>query len=386
MGGRGAIIGAAVLGIAVTLVAGATAKSEATSAGSSYEVVGKWGTAGDGNGQFGSNAFGLATDKRGVVYVADTDNHRIQIFSPSGAFQGKIPFEDSVVRDVAIDADGNVWGTTDTETEARRFTPDGRPLGSVATPKQAAGIGADAEGNIYVATYGDEIQLVVRYDKPGDEYTQAESWGGFRVPSDVEVSPDGTIWVSDSGALNVKRFDANGKALTTIKGGAVEAGHREHSGQAHGDRRCRQDRLRPERGRVPLRGGCRGDAYRARDCREGSGPQAQGRGDEHDRHQALESAERQGDVQDRAQDERAPDHRDAQRDGGLEVADRRRRVADAKRRAAGVGPSSPPRRVTASEVTARERPRCTCARGPGPRCTTGRAGAGTCTVAHAMGM
>jgi len=210
---------AGVLAAAATLVAGATANSEATTAGGAYKVVGKWGKAGTGNGQFGGNAFGLATDKAGRVYVADSDNRRIQIFSANGAFQGKIAFGASVVPDVAVDAAGNVWGTTGTDSQARQYTREGRALGSVTTPKLAAGIGTDAEGNIYVATYGDNVSLVVRYDKSGNSYTQGKSWGGFRTPNDVEVSPDGTIWVSDNAALNVKRFDANGKALKTIKAG-----------------------------------------------------------------------------------------------------------------------------------------------------------------------
>lgn len=215
MSGR-ILVGASMLAVAAMLVAGASASSSAPSAGAAYKVVGKWGRVGAGNGQFGNNAFGLATDKSGRVYVADSDNHRIQIFSSTGAFQGKISFGDIVVPDVAIDADGNVWGTTDTESQARRYTRDGRPLGSVTTPKQATGIGADAEGNIYVATYGDEIELVIRFDRNGN---QSKSWGGFQVPSDVEVSPDGSIWVSDNSGLNVKRFDANGKLLKTIKVG-----------------------------------------------------------------------------------------------------------------------------------------------------------------------
>lgn len=218
MSGRRAVMVAGVLAAAVTLVAGATANSEATSAGS-YKVIGKWGRSGAGNGQFGGNAFGLATDKTGRVYVADSDNRRIQIFSAKGAFQGKIPSGDNVVPDVAVDADGNVWGTTDTEFEARRYTRAGRLLGSVTTPKNATGIGTDAEGNIYVATHGDNVHLVIRYDKAGSNYTQGKSWGGFQVPSDVEVSSDGSVWVSDNLALNVKRFDANGRLLRTIKAG-----------------------------------------------------------------------------------------------------------------------------------------------------------------------
>ena len=218
MSGRILILCAGVLAAAATLVAGATASTEVTTGGS-YKVVGKWGKVGAGNGQFGSNAFGLATDRNGDVYVADSDNHRIQRFSAGGGFKGKIAFGDTVVPDVAVDSDGNVWGTTDTASEARRFTRDGRALGSITTPKSALGIGADAEGNVYIATSSDNVNIVVRYDKAGGEYAQGKQWGGFQVPSDVEVSPDGTIWVSDNRALNVKRFDANGKALKTIKAG-----------------------------------------------------------------------------------------------------------------------------------------------------------------------
>jgi sugar lactone lactonase YvrE len=209
---------AVALVVAATLVAGATAGGEASTGGASYKVVGKWGKLGAGNGQFGGNALGLATARNGDVYVADSDNRRIQRFSASGVFKGKIALGD-FVPDVAVDADGNVWGTADTAAEARRFAPDGRSLGLVTTPKQALGIAGDAEGNIYVATSSDNVHIVVRYGKSGAGYVQEKSWGGFQVPGDVEVAADGTIWVTDSTALNVKRFDASGKLLKTIKAG-----------------------------------------------------------------------------------------------------------------------------------------------------------------------
>lgn len=219
MSGRKVSMVAAALAAGATLVAGATAGSQAQTAGVTYKQVGKWGKTGTGNGQFRSNAYGLATAKNGDVYVADTDNFRIQRFSATGAFKGKISFGSAVVSDVAIDADGNVWGTAGTAVEGRQFTPDGRSLDTITTPKAARGIGADAAGNIYIATDGDNVARVIRYAKAGGAYSESQSWGGFQTPHDVEVAPDGTIWVSDNRALNVKRFDANGKLLKTIKAG-----------------------------------------------------------------------------------------------------------------------------------------------------------------------
>jgi YD repeat-containing protein len=216
MSGRRASIVALALVAGALLVVGATAAPQAPTAGQAYKQVGKWGTSGEGNGQFGNNAFGLATDESGRVYVADSDNRRIQIFSATGAFQGQIPFGDRFVPDVAVDADGNVWGTTDTDSQALRYTRDGQQIGSITTPKQATGIGADAQGNIYVATYGDDIALVIRFDRNGNQGT---SWGGFEAPGDVEISPDGTILVADNSALNVKRFDASGNLLGTLRAG-----------------------------------------------------------------------------------------------------------------------------------------------------------------------
>lgn len=219
MSGRRASMVVAALAAGATLVAGATAGGQAQTAGVTYKQIGKWGKVGSGNGQFLANAYGLATAKNGDVFVADTDNFRIQRFSASGAFKGKISFGDVAAQDVAIDADGNVWATTDREVEARQFTPEGRQLETITTPRSALGIGADAEGNIYVAMADDNVQLVVRYEKAGGAYSESGSWGGFQTPHDVEASPDGTVWVSDNGALNVKRFDGNGKALKTIKAG-----------------------------------------------------------------------------------------------------------------------------------------------------------------------
>mgnify|MGYP003377508166 CR=1 FL=1 len=47
--------------------------------------VRQWGTFGSGNGQF-NLPIGVAVDTAGNVYVADTHNHRIQVFTIQGTY------------------------------------------------------------------------------------------------------------------------------------------------------------------------------------------------------------------------------------------------------------------------------------------------------------
>jgi sugar lactone lactonase YvrE len=95
----------------------------------------QWGTTpGTGNGQF-VNPTGVAVEGRGSVYVngnvyvADRGNHRIQVFTNSGAYLTQ-------------------WGTFGTGN------------GQFAGP---GGVAVDASGNVYVAdTYNHRIQVFTR--------------------------------------------------------------------------------------------------------------------------------------------------------------------------------------------------------------------------------
>ena len=47
-----------------------------------------WGESGTGEGQF-NIVHNVIVDKSGWVYIADWENHRIQIFSPKGRFEAQ---------------------------------------------------------------------------------------------------------------------------------------------------------------------------------------------------------------------------------------------------------------------------------------------------------
>lgn len=180
------ITGAAALVIAAALATGAAAGSEALSAGS-YKQVGKWGKAGSANGQF-RGPFGIATDKGGAVYVADTDNNRVQVFSASGAFLRKWGSTGSgdgqflSAQDVAVDAQGGVWVADYRNDRVQKFSSGGAFQMSIGT-SQPTGVAADVEGNLYVLGLDGRV---TRYDK-GSDYAAAKSFKAAGKGGDVEV-------------------------------------------------------------------------------------------------------------------------------------------------------------------------------------------------------
>lgn len=220
MSGRRVIMVGMACVAAATVVAAATAGSEATTAGS-YKLAGKIGKEGKANGQFSALAYGLATDKAGNFYVSDAGNLRIQAFSARGAYKGRFTFAPGeVVVDVAVGPTGDVWGTTQVGAQVRRFPKSGAAE-NLSTPKSAEGVAIDAQGNVYVATNGDSTHGVVRFDKSAAGWAAAKMWvgGGLQEPGDVEVSPDGSVYVADrrGSPPSIRRYNASGKLLSTIR-------------------------------------------------------------------------------------------------------------------------------------------------------------------------
>jgi streptogramin lyase len=70
----------------------------------------KFGNYGNGNGQF-RGIYSLASDPSGNIWVADSQNQRVQEFNASGAFVQSVlgPFSYPTPYGVSVDNNGNVW-------------------------------------------------------------------------------------------------------------------------------------------------------------------------------------------------------------------------------------------------------------------------------------
>jgi DNA-binding beta-propeller fold protein YncE len=152
--------------------------------------LGVLGTAGGGEGQF-NEPWGVAVDSKGNIYVADTWNHRIQKFDSNFRFQkawgvaflevGKRepePLELFGPRSIAVDADDNVWVTDTGNKRILKF---------------------DSDGN-FLAQYGG----------PGN------GPGQFDEPVGIAIAPSGEILVADAWNRRIQRFSPEFEYLGEI--------------------------------------------------------------------------------------------------------------------------------------------------------------------------
>ena len=230
----------AIAAVVVSAVgaAGATAGGERTRAvGQGFKVVRTWSKTGSANGQF-RNASGIAVDRSDNVYVADTDNNRVQVFSKSGALLRKWGSEGSgngqfsLAEDVDLASDGTVWTGDQGNGRAQAFSATGAFKTSLALPtgELARGVAVDADNNIYIASEGSPGGYR-RFAKTATGWEGAGPVIGairFSRPEDIEASPDGSIYLArtptQGGVDTVQRFSADGKSLGSFKLGVGEGG------------------------------------------------------------------------------------------------------------------------------------------------------------------
>lgn len=145
-------------------------------------------------------------DAAGNLLIADTDNNRIRIVDAAGTI-------------------GTLAGTGDAG-----FTGDGGPA-TIATLSHPTGLALGPDGSLYIADFDNHavrrvsngvITTVAGTGVPGfngDDIPAATAT--VTNPTDVEVDPDGNVFIADFGNHRIRRIDAATGLIATVAGSGV---------------------------------------------------------------------------------------------------------------------------------------------------------------------
>jgi predicted membrane-bound mannosyltransferase/DNA-binding beta-propeller fold protein YncE len=201
-------------------------------------IIGKPGGA---RGQFSAPA-GLAVDREGTLYVADSGNYRIQKFDGDGHFLGVLGTaggnegQFNEPWGVAVDSEGNIYVADTWNHRIQKFDSSLRFLKAWGTaflevgkrqpePLELFGprsISVEADGNGWVTDTGNK--RVLKFDSDGNFLAQygapGNGPGQFDEPAGIAIAPSGEILVADVWNRRIQRFSPDFQYLGEI---AVES-------------------------------------------------------------------------------------------------------------------------------------------------------------------
>jgi len=163
--------------------------------------ISMFGEPGNGPGQF-NRAEGVFVDKNDILYVADSCNHRIQIFTTDGKFlrsygkAGNGPGEMSYPYDICVDAEGNQFVCEFGNSRIQVFDAHDHLIEILGGPGAGPGyfnnpwsIALDSHGNLYVAdALNDRVQKFIRRTDVASANSSFSS--SSSIPFSNSPSPD----------------------------------------------------------------------------------------------------------------------------------------------------------------------------------------------------
>ena len=131
----------------------------------SGDTAAVWGGKGQGDGKDQlNNPRSLKVDSKGNVYVADSENSRVQVIDPQGKFIRAIKVENKV-SDVAVDSHDRIYVCSSEGNFVKVFNPEGKYIGTLKDGKgqennlhAGSGIGFTPDG-VLLITSSDSVSM-----------------------------------------------------------------------------------------------------------------------------------------------------------------------------------------------------------------------------------
>ncbi|MDQ2799341.1 MAG: NHL repeat-containing protein [Armatimonadota bacterium] len=186
-------------------------------------VVEMFGERGSGAGQFNFPT-GIAVDSSGVLFVADSYNHRLQRITPNGGVAtigGRGPGRGQFLspQGIAVDAQQAFYVVEQGNNRVQKFSAHGvlelvfgkpgRGLGELQGPTGIAV--APESGDIFVADTGNN--RIQRFSREGRFLNIVGAAGRLSGPQAVAVDASASLYVADTFAQRVLRYDPLGRLL-----------------------------------------------------------------------------------------------------------------------------------------------------------------------------
>lgn len=196
---------------------------------SAYRLEATWGGA-DGELRF-QEPVGIAVDRQGYVYVADSRNRRVVKLSGDGKFmlqfgeQGTGPGRFEKPMDVAVSSSGVVYVADFDLDKVLAFSPAGKHLFDWGGPGEAdgrfrgaTGLTLDATGNVYAADfYNNRVQV---FDPKGSWLRtigrKGRGAGELNYPTGLAFDLAGNLVVADAYNHRLQTFSPEGKILGAV--------------------------------------------------------------------------------------------------------------------------------------------------------------------------